>query len=909
MKRMKQRSILSMLAVVTLLLPLIGTFTTSVIVTPVSAAGADGQVMTSYEYEANAVYSGIVTQYTYSLGDVVQQSAAPPTEADWVTPSNYNDIGWGNSWNEQFTYSNFGQIVQTNDPMSIPPTAAWATISYFQAGTSSMPIHDTVYRYSVNGTDVQTATDALDIPPNAQWAALASLNNGWHQTGNHTFSTYTLDRTAPSIGSFTTFSNSGHSVYAKSGNEVTIALQTDTPIASPVLKIAGVELPASRSGTIWSASFVLTGAVDEGALAVSASIYAEDGAPGPILSTTTDGSSIVYDNTSPTLSYSLSPGGATNQNVAVQVAATDESSGVELTKWASGAQTEAYFAAQGTAFTSSFMAADNGTYTVYARDHAGNEALLPVTVSAIDRESPTVSLAASATAPTNTDITVTTTAADNVTIAKRIWADGSRDAAYFQAGNGALFTDHFDANANGIYSVYVEDTAGNHALTTITISNLFKQAPEITLTPSPDEPTNETVMVGLEAQAEGEDAGNALAALRWAEGEQHAAFFTAGGGQDVMIDLEFEGSENGRYSVYARDMAGNETIRQISVTNIMLDDPTLLLSLETTEPIGDKVAVSVEASALGEGNSIDVILWAEGKLPKGFFREGLSADITDEKQFDATANGTYTVYARDIAGNEALETIEIDNIRSANAALADLVALNVEQQLPLSPAFHPELLNYTLQVGTQVESIMLSGEAGDETASVTVNGNPLAVGDSASVSLHAGVNTIRIVVTAQLTSVQRTYTIEATRERPASSGSVYNNVFITELNGKLTTGLIENVNSSSDGMLKYNLKLDDAWAIASHAEASGENELRIRPYGKTAPQIHAVTLTLSAKALSQLKERSIRLTLNIGDAIYEMPAGVAANGGGELVVQLKALRQSADAERVLSSADKSVSKK
>ncbi|WP_214627249.1 cadherin-like beta sandwich domain-containing protein [Paenibacillus agaridevorans] len=994
---MQKRSLLSTLAAVTLLLPLIGSLATAIMVIPVSAAAVvTGKVMTGFQNVYNNVYDGYITEYTFSSGGVVQQSASPPSDADWITPSNINDTGWGNSSNEVYTYSNFGEIDDTTDPMSIPPTAAWVTISSFQL--SWVPIESPVYHYSVNGTDVLTATNALDIPSNALWATIVSFNDGWNQITNETYTTYTLARAIPSVISLELTSFNGQDGYVKNGNAVILTLHTDIPIARPVLEMAGNNMPVAGSGTSWNAVLTITTSqVPDGNLSVSAAFYSLEGVPGQVQDSTTDGSSFIVDQTAPVLSYSLSPAGATNEDVTVQVTANEAGIGVGLMKWAPGVQSGNYLLTQGTTFTGSFTAAANGSYTVFAQDLLGNPTMFFITVSNIDRTNPTVSLAASTTAPTNADIEVTATVADDVAINKQLWAAGLQSASFFQSGNGTSFTDQFDATANGTYSVYVEDTAGNYAITTITVSNLFKTGPELTLTAYPETPTNDTVMVEIEAQADGEDEGNALVALLWAEGNQEIAYFTDGGGQDVLADQAFEASDNGPYTVYARDTVGNEkitviditnidltaptltltpdvtaptnhhvtitvtaedsdsglryvrwsatepnfdspwpsseveddeftvesngtytviaydnagnkTLRQISVTNIMNDVPTVLLRPGTTAPVGNKVSVAVEAAAVGAGNAIDVMLWAPGDLPTGFFREGISDDITEEMQFEVTTNGIYTVYVRDIAGNEALEKIQVDNIRSTNAALAELIALNVEEELLISPTFDSEQLHYALQVGSDVQSIMLTAEAADESASVTVDGNPIAAGDSASVTLLPGANTIRIVVTAQLASVTRTYTIEATREKRVSSGSVQKSVFVAELNGKLTTGLNETITRGPDGMIMYGLKLDDATAIAALAGTNGENELRIEPNGEAAPQIDAVTLTLSAKVQSQLKEKGIRLTLDSGDAIYELPAGFAANGGGELIVQLKSLRQSKDANQLLNGATAALTK-
>ncbi|MFF2480965.1 S-layer homology domain-containing protein [Paenibacillus sp. NPDC058071] len=812
------KKIISVLAALTLLLPLIGTLAPDAMFSPVSAAAGEGPLLTSYEIETNAVYQGWATEYTYSLNGTVYTSPNPPTQADWATPSNYFDNSWGvTSWNKVYTYSNFGQISQTNDALSIPSTAAWATISSFIIeGTSfQLPISNTVFRYSVNGTDVLTAANALNIPPNAKWAALADLSNGWTQSKNHSYATYSLSRTDPSVDSLTISSDSGRSFYAKNGDTVTVELQTDIPVSIAIVKIGGVTLPMTGSGTDWSASLVLSSAVNEGRLSLSGYIYAADGAPGSLTSATTDGSYVIFDNSGPIIDYWLSPAGATNQDVTVEVEAEDDASGVKAIKWAPGTQTAAYFATQGTAITDSFTVSENGIYTVYAIDNADNESVLTVTVSGIDRTAPTLSLTPGSTVPTNHNVTITVNAAD---------AD------------------------SGIEEVRWSATA-----------------------PKPDQP--------------------------WPSQE--------------VEDDQFLVESNGTYTVIAFDNAGNETLRQINVSNIMRDKPAIRLSLQTADPIGDKVAVLADASALGNGNAIEVVLWAPGNLPISYFQQGTSHDITTELQFDATANGTYTVYARDLAGNEAIEIIAVDNIRNTNTALASLIALNAGQELSISPAFTSEQLHYTLRLGRNVESITLKAAPADGASSVTVNGAPLAAGDSASVALRAGVNTIRIVVTAALASEQRTYTIEATREIPptsggpsspgssTSSGSVQNNAFVAKLNGKLVAGLDERHERGADGIIKYDLRLEDAGAIAALVDNKGENVLHIGLNGDSALKIDAVALALSAKAQSQMKERSVRLVLDIGSTIYEIPAGLTAAGGGDAVVQLKVLRKPADAEQLL----------
>ncbi|MBB1652215.1 hypothetical protein A9976_22575 [Delftia sp. UME58] len=161
------------------------------------AAPAQGLVMTSYQTQYHALYASTVTEYTFSEGGVVQQGSSPPATADWITPSNYWDGGWAsNSWNEHYTYSYQGQVVQTTDPMGIPAAAAWATISSFQIEGYSFtrPIGSTVFHYSLDGIQTLLAMDASSIPANAAWAGLSSMSDGWQPTQNHGFASYVLGR-------------------------------------------------------------------------------------------------------------------------------------------------------------------------------------------------------------------------------------------------------------------------------------------------------------------------------------------------------------------------------------------------------------------------------------------------------------------------------------------------------------------------------------------------------------------------------------------------------------------------------------------------------------------------------------------------------------------------------------------
>lgn len=135
-----------------------------------------------------------------------------------------------------------------------------------------------------------------------------------------------------------------------------------------------------------------------------------------------------------------------------------------------------------------------GTYTNYAsqipvttnntiiyakaRDAAGNWCNeVSYTVTNIDKTAPTITLTQSPATWTKDDVTVTANISDANGIAVQKYADGNRNAGYFNT-NGTLLTGTtFIVGTNGDYTVYARDNLGNAAVKTINITNIDKIAP------------------------------------------------------------------------------------------------------------------------------------------------------------------------------------------------------------------------------------------------------------------------------------------------------------------------------------------------------------------------------------------------------------------------------------------------
>ena len=99
---------------------------------------------------------------------------------------------------------------------------------------------------------------------------------------------------------------------------------------------------------------------------------------------------ILVDSVRPDITLSQQPASTVTTNDPVTVTATLDGTGsdIALTKWSEGTRTADYFATGGQSLTGdSFQATANGTYSVYAIDEAGNEAVAQITIANIRRPS------------------------------------------------------------------------------------------------------------------------------------------------------------------------------------------------------------------------------------------------------------------------------------------------------------------------------------------------------------------------------------------------------------------------------------------------------------------------------------------------------------------------------------------
>ena len=301
------------------------------------------------------------------------------------------------------------------------------------------------------------------------------------------------------------------------------------------------------------------------------------------------------DRTLPTIAFTLNPDTLTKDDVEISVTADGVGSEIEVLKWAEGELDQAQIATDGITFTDGFTVTENGTYTLFAMDVAGNVRTDIFDVDIIVADAPELNLSITPDSLTNQPVEINATAtASNEEIGNNIeafkWAKGDHGASHFAAA-GEPFTDTFDADENGTYTVYVSDTVGHETTSTIVVDNILTERPTITLKTDETAPTADPVTIQVTADVSRSGDGNETALIKWAPGDVTEADFETTG-TDITSDEQFTVTENGLYTVFVQDQLGNTQVATITIDNIFDDNADLadltLFSVEesvTLDPV------------------------------------------------------------------------------------------------------------------------------------------------------------------------------------------------------------------------------------------------------------------------------------------------------------------------------------
>ena len=228
---------------------------------------------------------------------------------------------------------------------------------------------------------------------------------------------------------------------------------------------------------------------------------------------------------------------------------------------------------------------EEGEYVLNAVDVAGNEVVVKFI---IDKTAPEITISQQNT--DNENVVVTMNFTDNLTTIDTVKvANGNQDISYFENGGQELTLEKQDHTAkaminvtkNGTYTIYVQDEGGNAKVETFQVTTII-EPPDIQDTTPPTiettnaiEGENESVKVTIQVN----DTQSQIETIKIASGSQNIAYFQNQGTtlQTIKEDKSAQAvvmiTENGTYTIYAKDEKGNESIKVITISEIVIPEP------------------------------------------------------------------------------------------------------------------------------------------------------------------------------------------------------------------------------------------------------------------------------------------------------------------------------------------------
>ncbi|WP_310601495.1 glycoside hydrolase family 10 protein [Anaerosporobacter sp.] len=286
---------------------------------------------------------------------------------------------------------------------------------------------------------------------------------------------------------------------------------------------------------------------------------------------------------------------------------------------------------------------------------------MPVSAKAAKKDStpPKITMTLTDKVPTNGNVKLTIKVSDASGVKTVKWASKSRSNEYFRV-NGKTITLKSGKAAvtikeNGVYTFYAMDNEKNTKIQKITVSNIDRTVPLLTVEKSTTEPTNKNITLNL--TVEDDESGIALA--KYLSGQKTEEDF-AEKGTTVKLTAKGTGKitikKNGDYSIFLQDKAGNVTIQMVSINNIDLTAPVL----NPTYSVMSQVA-TVMVNATDEESGIKTIKYLKGTYKTDSEKWSTCKNIVDDlSSFTISAAGKYTIYAEDNAGNQSVATIQIN---------------------------------------------------------------------------------------------------------------------------------------------------------------------------------------------------------------------------------------------------------
>ena len=169
-------------------------------------------------------------------------------------------------------------------------------------------------------------------------------------------------------------------------------------------------------------------------------------------------------------------------------------------------------------------------------------------------------------------------------------------------------------------------------------------------------------------------------------------------------------------------------------------------------------SVTVTATPENSGTNITIAGTASRSLSVDLNPPGSSKDITISLTEQSGSQSSYTI------------TVHRDAPLSGNNDLSSL-AVSVGT---VTPAFSPTILSYTVDVATDVTSLIVTATVQDSNASLMINGQGISSGQPREISPLAppGSNTVITILVRAPSGAEKTYTVTVRRPLPSSDATL-----------------------------------------------------------------------------------------------------------------------------------------
>lgn len=265
----------------------------------------------------------------------------------------------------------------------------------------------------------------------------------------------------------------------------------------------------------------------------------------------------------------------------------------------------------------------SNTYNYSVLDNRGKVTTRSI-VAKIDKTKPTLDLKYDT--GFKKEVVVTVTGADSLSgVSKITLPDGSTTTS---SSTSYKIVD------NGSYNFSVTDNAGNTTTKTVSISNVDKTAPTISLVPNTTAWTSGNITLNVTAT----DSQSGVKSIKTPNGEVIPG-----------NSLSYSISKNGTYNFEAVDNLGNTSNKSITISNIDTTAPEVNLLLNSSNWTNGSITITVNTSDTQSGIK-------QIKLPNGNIVNSSSSS------YNVSKNGVYYFEVTDNVGNTTFKYIIVDKI-------------------------------------------------------------------------------------------------------------------------------------------------------------------------------------------------------------------------------------------------------